>query len=183
MKKQNKLIIIAGHWDNDPGAVANNSKEADLTKELRRLIVEAIRQQDSSVEVFIDDDKDNLNTVISKVNKVANENDILLDIHYNSASPTAKGVECFVKTNASKKSIKIASEINEVISSITGTPNRGVKLESATRHKRLGILHSKADSVLLEFEFISNKEALEYSNKWKHWICYEIAKILIQNLK
>lgn len=183
MVTSNKIFVIAGHWDKDPGATANNLKEADLTKVIRDLVVEAIRQLDSSIEVIKDDDRDNLNQVISKVKEKANKGDLLIDIHYNAANPLAKGVECFVADNANIKSIKVAEEICDIISSITGTPNRGVKRESTTRHKRLGILHSKASSVLIELEFITNKEYIEYSEKWKHWISLEIATILVNNLK
>lgn len=178
-----RLFIIAGHHNKDSGAVSGDRKENELTKEMRRLIVEAVRQQSPETSVWTDDDDDNLNAVISKVNAIATSDDILLDIHFNSASTLAKGTEALISVNARQKTKDIATHLCSLASTILDTVNRGVKLETSTRHKRLGILHSKASSVLWEVEFINSEIPMQNVEKWKHWLSWEVASLLLTKLK
>lgn len=175
------IYVIAGHSKKDSGAVAHGSKESDFTVELKRLLIEALKQQSPNVKVVEDNDSDNLNQVITKVRATAKPTDKLIDIHLNAGGESAKGTETFVAVGASQKAKDTANKINKITSTILNTPNRGVKTEDQTRHTRLGILHTGIeDSVLWEVEFITNKVAVEYLKKWKHWLAWEVASILLE---
>lgn len=184
------IYLIAGHnteYNNgkspDPGAVANGLKEADLTKNIRDLIYKRIKQLSPKEFVTKDDDKDSLSQVIAKIKPKITSNDILLDIHYNSASPSATGIECFVSNNAGQKSKDIANEICVTTSDITGLKNRGVKTESQSARGKLGILNMRGSAVIWEVGFISNMKDVKSIEENLHWICDEVARILIKHHK
>lgn len=161
---KNKLFITAGHSLNQGGASANELREELLTIKDKGLLVEQLEfqtQHRDDIKILQDNDSDSLATVISKVKKQAGKGDILLDIHYNSASPSATGVEAFVKVGYTDKEYRIAERITEVFSLMMGIPNRGVKLENESQHNRLGILHATDHAVLLEVGFITNPEEIE----------------------
>lgn len=178
-----EILLISGHSLQDSGAVSGSRKENLETIEFKRLIKSAILQQRPETKVYTDDDSDNLNTVISKARANVSKGSILFDIHINSASPSARGTETFVRKTSTEKDRRIADKINKITSSILDTPNRGVKTEDQTRHGRLGILHTGAETAILwEVDFISNKSAMEKIDKWRHWLSWEIATILINEI-
>lgn len=176
-----KLFITAGHSLNKAGASANGLREERLTIEMRDLIAAQLRTW--GYEVVTDNDKDSLSTVISKIKKVATQNDILLDTHFNAASSNAKGTECFVAANARGKSVRVAERIAELTAGMLNTPNRGVKKENQSQHNRLGILHTAASSVLWEVEFITNAEFMANYNAMKERLAIGVANIIAQELE
>src|SRR5690606_25646843 len=107
-----------------------------------------IKELQPKALVTKDDDKDTLSQVIAKIKPRITSRDILLDIHYNAATPQATGVECFVSDNASEKSKELADVIATTTSTITGLHNRGVKKESQSARGKLGILNMKGTAVL-----------------------------------
>lgn len=175
------IYLIAGHHDNDSGAVAHGLKEADLTKRVRDLTYDAIKRIRPKQMVTRDDDKDTLSQVISKISPKIQENDLLIDFHYNSASSTATGVECVVSDYASKYSIDTATYICNIVSNISGLKNRGVKREKDTPRKKLGILRMKGGTVVVELGFISNLNDVQSIDKHLHWICEDMAHVILQN--
>src|SRR5690625_5147733 len=183
MENMNKLIITAGHHNADSGAVALGKKEAEEAIKDRNELVKAVHFIDSTIEVVIDDDNDNLATVIRKINEVGSRNDILLDIHYNSASVVATGVESFINGNDDPENRRIADRIVELSSKMLNLPNRGVKLESSSQHPRLGILHTVVKrSILLERGFINNESDMSKVEKLRWEWALGTAHILIQEL-
>lgn len=174
------IYIIAGHSNSDPGAVSNVLKEADLTKRIRDLIYTRIKELQPRASVTKDDDKDTLSQVIAKIKPKITSKDVLLDIHYNAATPKATGVECFVSDNASAKSKELADVIATTTSTITGLHNRGVKKESQSARGRLGILNMKGTAVLWEVAFISNPSDVAKVESDLHWLCDEVARILLK---
>ncbi len=92
------VYILGGHVPDrskgnyDPGAVANGYTEAELTRELRDLISAELTPR--KVRHSIDHDADSLSQVLAKIN--SNESDVILDLHFNAASPQATGVEVIV---------------------------------------------------------------------------------------
>ena len=179
----NKLIITAGHHNADSGAVANGFKENEEAIKDRDKLKEAIHFINPKIQIVIDDDNDNLATVIRKINEVGSRNDILLDIHYNSASAVATGVEAFINGANDPGNRRIASRIVELSSKMLKLPNRGVKLESSSQHPRLGILHTVVRrSILLERGFINNESDMESIEKLRWEWALGTAHILIQEI-
>jgi len=178
------IYLIAGHNTEgarkDPGAVSNGLKEADLTKRIRDLIYTRIKELSPAELVTKDDDKDTLNQVIAKIKPRITAKDVLLDIHYNAATPQATGVECFISNNASEKSKDLAKEIVEITHKITGIKNRGVKTEAQSARGKLGILNMRGTAVLWEVGFITNHSDVKRIDNDLHWICDEVARILIE---
>ncbi|MEG7982437.1 N-acetylmuramoyl-L-alanine amidase, partial [Listeria monocytogenes] len=66
--------------------------EADLSKELRNLIVVELKKL--GVTAVVDNDNETLQQVINRLNPT--EKDVCLDIHWNAGPPTATGVETFI---------------------------------------------------------------------------------------
>lgn len=178
-----KLIITAGHHNADSGAVAFGRKENEEAIKDRNELVKAVHFINPKIQVVIDDDNDKLSTVIRKINEVGSRNDILLDIHYNSASVVATGVEAFINGSNDPENRRIASRIVELSSKMLNIPNRGVKLESSSQHPRLGILHTVVRrSILLERGFINNINDMESIEKLRREWALATAHILIQEL-
>src|SRR5690625_1296174 len=179
----NKLIITAGHHNADSGAVANGFKENEEAIKDRNELVKAVHFIDPTIEVVIDDDNDNLATVIRKINAVGTSRDLLLDIHYNSASVVATGVEAFINGQDDPENRRIAGRLVELSSKMLNLPNRGVKLESSSQHPRLGILHTVVKrSILLERGFINNANDMESIEARRGEWALGTAHILIQEL-
>ena len=178
-----KIFITAGHHNADSGAVANGFKENEEAIKDRNLLKKAVHFISPSTQVIIDDDNDKLSTVIRKVNEVGSRNDILLDIHYNSASVIATGVEAFINGKDDPENRRIAGRIVELSSKMLSLPNRGVKLESNSQHPRLGILHTVVRrSILLERGFINNANDMESIESLRWEWALGTAHILIQEL-
>ena len=168
----------AGHHNNDSGAVANGYKEADLTKELRNLIsAELVKKGHKHIM-----DKDH-ETNRQHQNRIKpGSGSVLLDIHFNAhPNKTATGTEVFVKQNANANSIKMATEIAQLVSTTLGIANRGVKKESGSQHNRLGILHVGAGiAALLEVAFITNESDMAKYQANKHRLAIALAHLLIK---
>lgn len=158
-----KTFPIAGHHDNDPGAVYNGRKEADETKCARELLIQHFPKEN---DIISDKDEQTLNQVLKTLKPGSGS--VLLDIHFNAGPVSATGTECFVNAkdfaNKNSMSYKMADEICKAASAIMGIPNRGVKSESGTRHGKLGVLNIGAGcAVLWEICFISNHSDMQ---KW-----------------
>src|SRR5690625_2561795 len=179
----NKLFITAGHHNADSGAVALGKKEAEEAIKDRDKLKFAVEFISPSTQVIIDDDNDNLATVIRKINAVGTSKDLLLDIHYNSASVVATGVEAFINGQDNPENRRIAGRLVELSSKMLSLPNRGVKLESSSQHPRLGILHTVVRrSILLERGFINNATDMESIEALRWEWALGTAHILIQEL-
>lgn len=185
MEKYRKVFLIAGHHFNpgkqDPGAVSDGFKENEFTVEDRDGIKYFLNKHYPGITVFVDDDSKTLSQVISWIKSIEGNDSLIYDIHYNSASSNkATGVEAFVSDNASKKSHEIAQGFINVVESITGLKNRGVKTESDSARGRLGILHTKSPATIVEMGFINNPLDRDTIKKWAGWIyedlAHEIAK-------
>ena len=176
------IFTTAGHSLTQGGASANGLREELLAIKDKELLVKQLEFQSkyTDLEIISDDDIDSLQTVINKVKKQAEKDDLLLDIHYNSATPKATGAEAFIKVGASETSRRTAERIVEVFSKMMGIPNRGVKLENQSQHNRLGILHATDHAVLLEVGFITNTVEMERVEEFRERLWIAVANILIQ---
>lgn len=176
------IFTVSGHSLNQGGASANGLKEELLTIKDKEILNKHLEFQTryTDLKIISDDDSDSLQTVINKIKKQAKKDDLLLDIHYNSASPKATGVEAFVKVGASDTSKRTAERIVEVFSKMMGIPNRGVKLENQSQHNRLGILHATDHAVLLEVGFITNTVEMEKVEEYRERLWIAVANILVQ---
>lgn len=175
-----KIILCAGHSDNQEGAIGiGGVKESKLTKRDRDGVKYFLDKNHPEIEVLVDDNSKSLSQVISWIKQEESKSPcIVCDFHYNAGGNGATGVEVFVSDKASKTSKAIAQEVQDVIVKITGLRDRGVKPESLTVRKKIGILNTNSPAILIEMGFITNEKDMELIEKWKEWVYEEIAFIL-----
>jgi N-acetylmuramoyl-L-alanine amidase len=181
-----KIYIEAGHNNRDSGAVGvGGRKESDWTKWVKIRLADAlIKQSEDNVSIIMDDDGRTLSQVISDFKRTISSNDILLSIHFNSASSnTATGTETFIADGASERSVILGKDISKIVADRLGIKNRGCKTESQSNRGRLGILHLKGSAVLLEVSFINNPEDVKATEDWIHWALWDLSTYLLDTLR
>lgn len=175
------IFLDAGHCADtkspnyDPGACANNESEANIAKKYRDLI--KIKLESLGATVVIDNDKDSLKKVIDDFS-ISREGDIVLSIHLNAASPQATGVEAFYPQRFTDAEKNFATELVYGLSNIYGIRNRGIKDETKSQHKRLGILKPNGLNCLVELGFITNAVDLIAVKNEMDSACSFIANLL-----
>lgn len=185
------IYICAGHASDkghnyDSGAVGKYQgktiTEAQLTEDLRDSIVTYINGYNATAtdKVNLRTDKDDWNLSDTIKNANTTEKDIVFDIHFNSATPKATGVEVFYPTEHTQLEKMYANLVLNKICSVTGLLNRGIKTEDKCRHKRLGIMRPKGINLLVEICFITNENDMAIYFKHYNSIVEGIAKLLIQ---
>jgi N-acetylmuramoyl-L-alanine amidase len=160
----------------DPGAVSNGVREADIVmdwaNEIRAFLhaggYRAIRTRIN--------DKDP--APVGERAGIAMEYDgtIMLSIHCNAANGNASGTETFYRGDKNKAK---ALAINNAVVDALGTKDRGVKLESASQHKRLAVMAFQP-CFLLELGFIDNPDdrAKMLDPELRAKACEALAKVL-----
>lgn len=176
------IYLTAGHHLKDSGAVANGYKENMLTIEFRDLIESEIKLIDPSVKVWKDNDNLTLSQVIKEITKTSTADDLLLETHFDSYNGIATGTTVLVAANARMRSRQFAEDLAIGVSGTIGIKNRGVKNENESQHAKLGILHTKASSALLEVGFIDNKSDMQKYQNNKQCVAKEVALIIIKHL-
>lgn len=171
------IYLSAGHHNKDSGAAYGIYVERDLTKESRSLI-----ELHLDSEQVIKDKDSETNVEYQKRIKPAGGS-VVFDIHFNAAGATASGTECFVNAkdfkNKDSLSFKMAQEICDTTANVLGIKNRGVKSETQSQHKKLGILNKNAGcSVLWEICFISSISDMASYTRCKEDLSKAIASIL-----
>jgi len=148
-----KIILDAGHNQNDPGAVYNGTSEYEVMRKFREKLSARLSAKGHS---HISDKDSETNRVFQgRIKPLLKTGDITLAFHLNSDSKgTATGVETFISLNAGNDSKNAAKELVDGLSKIMNIPNRGVKVENQSQHSRLGILNLRGSAVLIEFGFI-----------------------------
>lgn len=146
-----KVVIDPGHGGSDPGAISKITQTQEKTIALRTglLLRDILLARGYDVTMTRDSD---WYPELRDRSKLANEMDadIFISIHYNSATPSAAGIETFAYDTADNK--KLAESIQKELISYTGATNRGVKNGS-----RLIVLNTtKVPAALLELGFMSN---------------------------
>lgn len=157
---KNKIIVVdPGHGGSNPGAVANNTKEADnnlsVALKLRDKLVQAgakvimTRETDRTVAPEGSSLSKELEARVSLAN--SNQADVFVSIHSNSNSdPNIKGAMTFYPTG---KSSALASAVENAMVVQTGAIDKGTS--SANFHV---LRNTSMPSTLVEMGFVSNKE-------------------------
>lgn len=180
-----KILLIAGHGDGDCGAVGNGCKEADLTREMVKLIKPKLSKY---ATVDIADTSKNWYQYIcvkgGKFNFAAY--DYVLEIHFNAGVKDTKGnakttgTEIFVTT--AEKGTGVEQAIVNAIADV-GLKNRGVK-----RYNWGLIYHIKNKGVsaaLLETCFIDDYDDMKIYKAKKDKIAEAVTNGIVKgfNLK
>jgi N-acetylmuramoyl-L-alanine amidase len=181
-----KIYISAGHSNvpgKDRGAMGNGYIEGELTVEFRNLIVTELKKL--GITATIDQNDSILAQSINFFKNLTSNNDIVLDIHWNAASPQATGTETLIPADPTKFETKLAHSISSCISETLKIPMRGnydgykgVKTEANSHHGRLGWMRLSGENILMEVCFISNKNDMDSYQKEKENLAKKLAKIL-----
>ena len=149
-----KWYLDFGHGGKDPGAIGpTNLKESDVALKIGMIIKENLENALEKVITTREDDK--YYSLDYRTKKANSENsDYFISIHLNSATnSSAKGCEVWLY-NENSKLKNLANNLCNNLSTKMDTPNRGVKYS-----KNLSVLkNTKMPSLLIEVDFISNKE-------------------------
>lgn len=167
-KTKKHIIVNAGHYDDpdtphfdDPGAVANQVREAVEAMKIRDRVVTMLRQ--TGFEVSSVPDELDLRESIAWANKQAPRLDdaLAIDIHLNYMSDSrARGTESFYGQSDTSK--KIAAALANGISESLGIPNRGAKPDTKTAVGSLGwIRKTTMWASLVEICFITNPDDIQ----------------------
>ena len=171
-----KILLIAGHGAGDCGAVGCGYKEADLTREVVKL-VEPMLSSYATVEVA----DTSVNWFNNRAKLPLSGVDYVLEIHFNACVNDTKGngvttgTEVYVTT--SEKGTTVEENILKGIASL-GLKNRGVKRKnySVINHcKGKGI-----SSALLEVCFIDDADDMKIYSAKKDAIAEAIIKGIVE---
>jgi N-acetylmuramoyl-L-alanine amidase len=172
------IYLLAGHTpkgiNQDPGAVANGYREADLTMELRDLVADKLRAM--GYQVHEDNDTQRLQQVLDAIN--ATEKDVVFDIHFNAGGGT--GGECIVPERSTDLERELANKVNVMLSTMLRIRNRGVKGEQLTARKRIAVLRENGINCLLETCFIDNKTDMTQYQLRKQEVATELALLIAE---
>jgi N-acetylmuramoyl-L-alanine amidase len=175
------IFISAGHntkgLKTDPGAIGNGFKEADLTVEIRDLVIAELKRL--KIPYISDNDDERLGTYLERI-KTGNGS-VVLEFHFDaSANSSATGTTALIEAEADRLDRAFAKELSDATANILGIRNRGVKTEAESHRGRLALMREEGIICLLEVCFISNSQdvALYKANKEK--LAMQIAQILIK---
>lgn len=169
-----KILLIAGHGANDPGACSSYGVERDETRKVVNQMVNLFKGYDVNIDVY----PQNRNCYADVCNGNVQVNfanyDYVFEVHFNSASAQANGTEIFV-TN-SESSVVVEQKVVNNLAAL-GFTNRGVKRTDFAviyAAKRSG-----TSSALVEVCFISNQNDMNrYKNSFNA-VCNAMVKGIV----
>lgn len=177
------ILVSAGHGAQDPGAVGNGFKEADIALQLRDKTARILRDKGATVfEDGADGVNEPLNKAIGIARTVTRAGGVAVEFHMNaSVNAKADGIECLSKNT--KPLVKLSQDLCRAVQSITGGTLRGSdggwKSDSSGQHHRLGFCN--AGGVILELGFISNPNEAKLIASNLDAIALKIATVLLNH--
>lgn len=175
------IFISAGHSNvvgKDRGAFGNGYIEGVLTVELRDLIVKELKSLGG--KVVVDSNDSILAQTMALFKNKTTKDCILLDIHWNAATPQATGTEVIIPTTPTNFEKELALKLSDIISKTLKIRNRGILTEDRTPRKSLGWMRLIGENILIETCFISNKKDMDNYQQNKIILSKLIAKNLFE---
>lgn len=177
MKK--KILLIAGHGDGDPGAVANGYEEAKLTREVVPMLRDKLK---SYADVTVFDMSKNAYKYFKSNPFNFKRFDYVAEIHFNgyqkeyAANGKIKGAEILVHT--SEKGVSVENAILSNLEAL-GLRNRGVIPRSDLRNMNICKRDQGVSYALIEICFIDDIDDMTLYNAKKDKIISAIADGII----
>ena len=174
-----KMLLIAGHGANDPGACSNHGIERDEARKIVNRMVELLKAYKVSVDVYPQSRNCYADVCNGCVQVNMGNYDYVFEIHFNSASSSqANGTEIWV--TPVEATVVVEREIVNRLSAV-GFQNRGVKKEYFAV-----ITHAKnkgTSSALVETCFISNNDDMSvYKNNFEK-VCTAMVSGIAEGFK
>jgi N-acetylmuramoyl-L-alanine amidase len=180
------IFISSGHSDKagrNRGASSGKYVEGVLAVELRKLVVKELALL--GLQAVVDVDNSILSESIAFFKNKTSANSIVLDIHFNAATPAAKGTETLVPANPTKFEVNLASKLSKAVATVLETSLRGsyygalgVKTEAESARKSLGWMRLTGENVLLETCFITNPDEMRKYEERLPQLAKAIARVL-----
>lgn len=175
------IFISAGHNPKgvkiDPGAIGNGYKEADLTVEIRNLVIAELKSR--GVAYISDNDDERLGSYLERI-KTGNGS-VVLEFHFDaSANSSATGTTSLIEAEADRLDRAFAQELANITATTLGIKNRGVKTEAESHIGKLALMREEGIICLLEVCFISNAQDVSLYKANKEKLAMQIAQILIK---
>lgn len=146
-----KILLICGHGDGDPGAVALGYQEAKLTRELAPKLKDALSPY---AEVTIFDTSKNMYKYLKSGNSFDfTKYNYVFELHFNAFDKKASGTEILVHPKES--GISVEETILKNISAL-GFKNRGVKRRTDLKNMNTCKVNQGVSYALFETCFIDN---------------------------
>lgn len=181
-----RVIISAGHTNNNPGSTANGLREVDLTRQISKAILPHLRSN-GVLTLSVPPEMD----VVQKITWINNTgykeefNDVCVEIHINEADGTQTGIEGWYKENGQNKSQQLTEKLLQSITTDTGLKNNGSKSEYMHELGGLAFVHNTTlISSLIEIGYIDNPQDADFLKKTENIekIGKSIAKGIMQFL-
>ena len=163
------MYLSAGHSNVDPGACANNRREADIVEDFRNMVSHYLTA--AGIKHSVDATGTNNLPLADTVKQLKGHN-IALEFHCNAGPESAGGVE----TLSAAKDMALACELCDVISRTLQIKNRGAKPEDSGQHHRLAFV--QAGGIIVELFFISSKSDLAAYDARKWLAAKAVASVL-----
>lgn len=176
-----KILLIAGHGQGDSGAIANGYKEADLTREVVKLLKP---QLDNYADVDIASTSKNWFQYLKTNTFNFKPYDYALEIHFNACVNDLKGdgkttgTEIYITT--SEKTHGVETNIVNNISKL-GFKNRGVKRNNFSVINKIKM--QGVSSALLEVCFIDDIDDMKLYRGKKNEVIKAIADGIIKGFR
>lgn len=161
------IVCDPGHGGTEPGASANGYIEKDLNLKTALLLKEKLEQY-KDVKVILTRGTD-ISLSLKERGDIAKQNkaDMLISVHFNSYTSTAKGFEVIYSYNSMESKAIAESVFNEVIK--LGLYPRGVwtKKSGHGEYNYYGILRNTAPipAIIVEGLFLTNTEDVKFLKK------------------
>ncbi len=168
-----KYVVTAGHGGGDPGAVANNVKEADLMVELRDIVADKLRKAGHTVAT---DGSRLQNLPLQFALGLIPGSACAIELHTNAfTNPAACGVECVSLPRDRLMAQRISQAIAKVLQTNVRGDNGWID-QTKTARGRLGFV--RAGGIVVETFFISNPVELHRFQERKWLVASAIATAL-----
>ena len=192
------IYLSAGHSNvatdtfgrpRDRGASGNGYIEGVEATKIRRRVAEILRTN-YRVNAVVDPDDSVLSQTLAFFRNKTTNRCIVVDIHFNAATPRATGTETLVESNPTQFEMDLAFCLSDVAHKRLNIPKRGnfrgrlgVKSEAESHHGRLGWMRLTGENALIEVCFISNKTDMEaYEREFDNY-CSDLAFVLYKFAK
>jgi N-acetylmuramoyl-L-alanine amidase len=157
-----RVLISAGHTQNEPGAVKGDLREVDLTRKIASKVITRLRQE-GIVTLSVPRELDLLSRIdwINKTGYQEATEDICIEFHVNDGGKS--GLEGWFKTEGQNKSQELVDSILSSACEETKLTNQGAKSEFDHPLKTLAFLHNtNPTSALIECLYIDNPDDVKF---------------------
>lgn len=155
-----RVLISAGHTVMDPGAIYGDLREADLTRKIAPMVLNALSKADIEMQaVPLDLALPDRIQWINSTGYSAELGDILVEIHVNDADGSKRGIEIWYEGAGNNESEKIGAVIADSVISEQGFTSQGVRSEQDHDLGSLRFLNATLPHAsIVEVLFIDNQE-------------------------